>query len=83
MDMDTDNNEWSTSQGNSKLNISDLSFIMHPSHEASTPEKETSTVVSKDTPEHEKQSMIRQACCTLGVSQTMIEHMYVFVEGFV
>ena len=75
--MDVDGSEWSTNQGNTKLNIHDLSFILHPSHEASTPEKEASTAASKDTPEHERQSMVRQACCTLGVSQTMIEQMYV------
>ncbi|CAI4218728.1 unnamed protein product [Parascedosporium putredinis] len=33
------NPEWTTKRRNSKLNINSLSFILHPSHEASTPKR--------------------------------------------
>ncbi|CAK7219522.1 hypothetical protein SEUCBS140593_003919 [Sporothrix eucalyptigena] len=38
----TTNDEWTQRRRNSRLNINDLSFILHPSHEASTPEKDGS-----------------------------------------
>ena len=68
------NPEWTTKRRNSKLNINSLSFILHPSHEASTPEKDSSST-AKDTPEHEKQGMIQQACLMLGLSQEMARFM--------
>ncbi|CAK7211590.1 hypothetical protein SBRCBS47491_001176 [Sporothrix bragantina] len=39
----TTSDEWMQRRRNSRLNINDLSFILHPSHEASTPDQDVST----------------------------------------
>ncbi len=63
---------------NSRLNINDLSFILHPCHEASTPEKEAKDQSpGKESNDQENQAMIQQACATLGVSSDMMEEMWV------
>jgi len=60
---------------NSKLSINSLSFILHPSHEASPPGKDPSSSTAKDTPDREKQGLIQQASHMLGLSQEMMQFM--------
>jgi hypothetical protein len=73
--VEAQNSGWARKRRNSKLNINSLSFILHPSHEASTPEKDSSSAALKETPEHEKQGLIQQACLMLGLSQEMARFM--------
>ncbi|RTE75812.1 hypothetical protein BHE90_009742 [Fusarium euwallaceae] len=55
----------------SQLNIHDLSFILHPSHEASTPdEDETNTNISDATPGNEDK--FQRACHALGLSESAV-----------
>jgi hypothetical protein len=58
----------------SQLNIYDLSFILHPSHEASTPEKEQSMTSNKDVIDQEP-VLLQRVCSALGVGQATLEEM--------
>lgn len=60
---------------NSKLSINSLSFILHPSHEASPPGKDPSSSAAKDTPDREKHGLIQQASQMMGLSQEMMQFM--------
>lgn len=74
---------WNQERRNSRLNMHDLSFILHPAHEASSPDKPDKgpevivASTSEETASREKQSRIQQACYTIGLSHTTLEHMYV------
>lgn len=61
----------------SKLNMQDLSFILHPCHEASTSEKDQSP--GKDVTGQAHQLMLQNACQSLGTSVDVAENMYVHV----
>ncbi|KAH8901191.1 hypothetical protein GQ53DRAFT_850651 [Thozetella sp. PMI_491] len=68
--------QWAVPRRDSRPNINDLSFILHPCHEASTPEKETKDpATGKDTRDKACTSSIRQACHTLGVTEDTMETM--------
>ena len=62
----------------SRLDMHDLSFILHPSHEASTPDdKQTpSSTGGGGGVSRENEALLQQACSILGLSPTMTEHMY-------
>lgn len=64
-----------STRGNSRLNIHDLSFILHPSHEASTPEKEQTDVANRMIVDQELNLMTR-ACSALGVTQDTLNQMW-------
>lgn len=70
---------WTNSvQRDVRPNISDLSFILHPCHEVSTPEKN----INYHTPEMEPhdflhQSLVEKACINLGLSSTTVNELYV------
>ncbi len=55
------------------LNIHDLSFILHPSHEVSTSEKDAASVCSP--PESEKSMMLARACYALNLTADVLERM--------
>lgn len=55
------------------LNMHDLSFILHPSHESSTPDGDQAQSVSSK--ECGQASLCRQACEELGVSQNLMNQM--------
>jgi hypothetical protein len=57
------------------INIHDLSFILHPAHEASTPRKTTSPSSTSDGLEHGKSLMIARASHALGVTPHALEIM--------
>lgn len=61
----------------SQLNISDLSFILHPSHEASTPEKSQSAASVVEVVAKEDESLYQKACFQLGLSEQAMEKMFV------
>lgn len=58
----------------SHLNIYDLSFILHPSHEASTPEKERGMTSNKNDI-HQEPVLRQRVCSALGVGQATLEEM--------
>lgn len=59
---------------NSQLNMHDLSMILHPSHESSTPDpNQNQSPAPKDGGEA---GLCRQACDELGVSQSQMNQMY-------
>lgn len=70
----TETDEWSTRRRDSQLNIHDLSFILHPSHEASTPEKEQNAPPSRGVIDQEP-VLIARACSALGVTQEILKQM--------
>jgi hypothetical protein len=54
------------------LNIHDLSFILHPSHEGPSPEKDvTSSVFSHGSPDEEP-ALIATVCAGLGVNRSFL-----------
>ncbi|KAH6999323.1 fungal-specific transcription factor domain-containing protein [Ilyonectria destructans] len=57
----------------SQLNINDLSFILHPSHEASTPEKSQSAASVVEVVATEDESLYQKACFQLGLSEQAME----------
>ncbi|KAL6405326.1 hypothetical protein AUP68_11078 [Ilyonectria robusta] len=57
----------------SQLNINDLSFILHPSHEASTPEKSQSAASVVEVVAREDESLYRKACFQLGLSEQAMD----------
>jgi hypothetical protein len=58
----------------SHLNMHDLSFILHPCHEPSTPENDQNQ--SPGSKEGGQPGLCRQACNQLGVSQSLMNQMY-------
>jgi hypothetical protein len=66
--------EGTKSRRDSQLNIYDLSFILHPSHEASTPEKERGMTSNKNVIDQEPVHLQR-VCSALGVGQATLEEM--------
>lgn len=59
----------------SQLNMHDLSFILHPSHEASSPDKERAAAPARDDLGQTNQLLIQQAFRSLGLSPTTMEQM--------
>ena len=70
-----ENTEWSTRLRPPRPNIHDLSFILHPSHEVSRPEKEETPPSVNNVVDSEEPIAIARACSVLGVSQTLMDHM--------
>ncbi|KAL4810590.1 hypothetical protein BDV18DRAFT_155202 [Aspergillus unguis] len=67
---------------NQHLNMHDLSFILHPSHESSPPGGDQAQSVSSK--EGGQASLCRQACKELGVSQTLMNQMIrVYLDNMV
>ena len=59
---------------NSHLNMHDLSFILHPCHEPSTPENDQNQ--SPGSKEGGQPGLCRKACNELGVSLSLMNQMY-------
>ncbi|KAH7164971.1 fungal-specific transcription factor domain-containing protein [Fusarium sp. MPI-SDFR-AT-0072] len=59
----------------SKLNIHDLSFILHPSHEVTTPDEEPPTAMSVESADVDNQRLFQSACQCLGLSKQSVEKM--------
>ncbi|KAG5756132.1 hypothetical protein H9Q70_001216 [Fusarium xylarioides] len=59
----------------SKLNIHDLSFILHPSHEVTTPDEEPPTAMSAESADVDNQRLFQSACQCLGLSKQSVEKM--------
>jgi hypothetical protein len=57
------------------INIHDLSFILHPAHEAPTSEKNTTPGSTNDGLEHGTSMMMAQACHALGVTPDALQTM--------
>ncbi|GAB1192807.1 hypothetical protein APSETT444_002004 [Aspergillus pseudonomiae] len=55
----------------SQLNTLDLAFILHPSHEATSPSQKQ----SPSSQDGQKTDLCRQACTELGVSQAFMNEM--------
>lgn len=70
-----ESNEWSPRRRHSQHKIHDLSFILHPSHEASRPEKEQNAPSAKNVLDSEEPILIGRACYALGVTQRALEQM--------
>ncbi|KAF4464555.1 fungal specific transcription factor [Fusarium albosuccineum] len=67
---------------NSQLNIHDLSFILHPSHQASTPEKDQGEAA--DAAPVERENTFQKACCSLGFSEAaMINMIEIYFDNMV
>jgi hypothetical protein len=64
----------------SKLNIHDLSFILHPSHEVTTPDEEPPTAMSVESADVDNQRLFQSACQCLGLSKQSVEKMYVTTQ---
>lgn len=60
-------------QRSSRLNIHDLSFILHPSHESTAPDHDPNQ--SQSSRDGGQTGLSRQACAELGVSQTLMNQM--------
>ncbi|CCT69331.1 uncharacterized protein FFUJ_06847 [Fusarium fujikuroi IMI 58289] len=59
----------------SKLNIHDLSFILHPSHEVTTPDEEPPTAMSVESADVDNQRLFQSACQCVGLSKQSVEKM--------
>ncbi|KAK4153435.1 fungal-specific transcription factor domain-containing protein [Chaetomidium leptoderma] len=71
-----DTSKWSQRRRDSRLNVHDLSFILHPTHEAPPSDKELSLGFRRDgCPVRENPSLIQQACYTIGLSRSTLEQM--------
>ena len=57
------------------INIHDLSFILHPAHEVSSPETNASPKTTSGRPEHQKAPMLIRASHALGVASDALEKM--------
>lgn len=57
------------------INIHDLSFILHPAHDASTPEGNTSPTSNNDGVEQLTSVIIARASCALGVTPDVLDQM--------
>lgn len=66
--------EWSVRRRDSQLSIHDLSFILHPSHEASTPDKDQTAAPSRSLID-QGPVLIARACSALGVNEVILEQM--------
>ncbi|POR38189.1 Uncharacterized protein TPAR_01620 [Tolypocladium paradoxum] len=82
---DPGTDEYTARRRNSELNINDLSFILHPCHEASTPEKEAKDrSPGKENREQVDRPLLQQASEALGMSQDMVQEMiYVYFRNMV
>ncbi|RAQ58999.1 hypothetical protein COH20_007110 [Aspergillus flavus] len=70
----------SSQQRTSQLNTLDLAFILHPSHEVTTPSQKQ----SPSSPDGQQTDLCRQACTELGVSQaSMNKIIRVFFDNMV
>ncbi|CAG9955826.1 unnamed protein product [Clonostachys rosea f. rosea IK726] len=59
---------WTTQQRDLSVNVSDLSYILHPVHEVSTPEKkEKGQSPGKDKIDHPDRPLVEMACSELGL----------------
>lgn len=71
-----ENSDWSTRLRHSRPNIvHDLSFILHPSHEVSKPEKDQTPPSAHNVVDSEQPVTVARACSVLGVSQTLMDDM--------
>ncbi|KAF5253679.1 hypothetical protein FANTH_1370 [Fusarium anthophilum] len=59
----------------SKLNIHDLSFILHPSHEVTTPDEEPPTAMSVESTDVDSHRLFQSACQGLELSRQSVEKM--------
>jgi hypothetical protein len=69
--------EWNNRRRNSQLSIHDLSFILHPSHEASTPESkaQSSATPTRTCDESKEPLHLEKACSTLGITPDVLKQM--------
>ncbi|RFU25152.1 hypothetical protein B7463_g11187, partial [Scytalidium lignicola] len=67
------NNQHNSSRGS--LNIHDLSFILHPCHDASTSENDSPNIHSQKPKERENSTVIAHACHALRVTPNVLEKM--------
>ncbi|KAL1858068.1 hypothetical protein VTK73DRAFT_7965 [Phialemonium thermophilum] len=67
--------EWAERQRDSRLNINDISFILHPSHEASTPENDAQAAPARIVGDQDEAGLIRDSCARLGVSQDLLRYL--------
>ncbi|TVY40018.1 hypothetical protein LOCC1_G004739 [Lachnellula occidentalis] len=65
----------SVNERRSSINIQDLSFILHPAHEASTPEKNTSPRSAGDGLDNGRALMLSRASHALSVTPDTLERM--------
>lgn len=63
-------------QQDPKLNVAAISFILHPAHEVTTPEKATENVsLPQAVPSHDEPAIIAGACDALGISSGMLRRL--------
>lgn len=66
------------SQQDAKLNVAAISFILHPAHEVSTPEKEPQSGLSSEMTESQDEPIIMAgACAVLGVTSSTLHFLSV------
>lgn len=68
----------------SQLNINDLAFILHPSHESSSPDQDASTApqVAVESPVSDRRELYQEACSIIGLTPTAMDKMYVSLPPF-
>ncbi|CAH0051944.1 unnamed protein product, partial [Clonostachys solani] len=67
------------STNESRINMSNLSFILHPSHEAATTENDPS---ARSAEHNEQQLLVDRSCDALGHSRDFVEDMQVVLVFF-